>query len=110
MHGRSADRHFVRDRMRIWLWSLAIPLPALLLAIPTHGFSLLLLLAYPLQAARIFSTGRKRGWSSSDAMLYAYFALLSKFPALLGLLEYYWKCSRGYAFTIIEYKSSSVQR
>lgn len=104
MHGRSADRHFVRDCLRILLWGLAIPLAALSLALPTRGLSFLLLLAYPLQAVRIYHTGRKRGWTPSDAMLYAGFALLSKFPGLLGLFEYVWKCWRGYAFTIIEYK------
>jgi GT2 family glycosyltransferase len=110
LHGRSADRHFVRDCCRVLLWGLAIPLAALLPAFSTHGLSLLLLLAYPLQAARIFYNCRKKGLSASDATLYAVFALLSKFPALLGLIEYCWKCSRGYAFTIIEYKNSSAHR
>jgi GT2 family glycosyltransferase len=108
MHGRSADRHFVRDCARVLLWALAIPLAALLLLPPTHGLSLLLLAVYPLQAVRIYFNGRKRGWSAGDAALYAVFALLSKFPALLGLLEYCWKCSRGYALTIIEYNQSSA--
>jgi len=110
LHGRSADRHFVRDCCRVLLWGLAVPLAALLFAFPTHGLSLLLLLAYPLQAARIYYNCRQKGLSASDATLYAAFALLSKFPALLGLLEYCWKCSRGCAFTIIEYKSSSAHR
>jgi GT2 family glycosyltransferase len=108
LHGRSADRHFVRDVIRIILWAVAIPLAAVLPAFLTHGWSLLVLLAYPLQAARVYSNGRKRGWQAGDSALYAVFALLSKFPALLGLLEYCWKSSRGYALTIIEYKSGSA--
>ena len=91
MHGRTADRHFVRDCSRILLWGLAVPVAAFSLALASHGFSLLVLLAYPLQAVRIYYNGRKRGWSSGDAILYAAFALLFKFPGLLGLLEYHWR-------------------
>lgn len=110
LHGGSADGHFVRGRSSILLWALAVPLAALVLAVPMHGFSLLLLFAYPLQAVRIYCNGRKRRWLAGDAILYAIFTLVGKFPALLGLLEYYWKCLRGRAFTIIEYKGSSLAR
>jgi GT2 family glycosyltransferase len=110
LHGRSADRHFVRDCVRILVWGLAVPLAALAFAVPTRGLSLILLLAYPLQAIRIFNTGRRRGWSTGDASIYAVFTVVSKFPALVGLFEYLWKSSKGTALTIIEYKRSSLQR
>lgn len=108
LHGQSADRHFVRECSSILLWGLTVPLAALALALPTHGLSLILLVGFPLQVVRIYYGGRKRRWPPGDAMLYALFTVLIKFPALLGLLEYYWKRSRGYALTIIEYKKSFV--
>ena len=52
----------------------------------------------------------QRRWLAGDAILYAIFTLVGKFPALLGLLEYHWKSLRGRAFTIIEYKGSPLAR
>jgi GT2 family glycosyltransferase len=108
LHGRSAERYFVRDCRRIWLWALVLPVLAVCFAPFTHGLSLFFLFcAYALQFARTYSRGRKRGWGSSDALIYSVFTMLFKFPALCGLLEYHWRRLRGDAFTIIEYRRSS---
>ena len=108
LHGRSVDRYFVADCRRIWIWGLILPVLALSLAPVTHGLSLLLLTcAYGLQFARTFIRGRQRGWSARQAAIYSIFTVLFKFPALTGLLEYYWRQWRSHDFTIIEYKGSS---
>jgi GT2 family glycosyltransferase len=109
LHGRSADRHFVRDCVRILLWGGVLPLAALVLALPTHGLALLLLLAYPLQVVRVFRTGLRRRWSAGDSFIYAVFTVLAKFPAFFGLLEYLWKRTRGRDLTIIEHKRVSLE-
>ena len=108
LHGKGEERYFVRDCRRIWFWGLALPLAAVGLAAFTHGWSLLLLGGYALQFARIYFRGRKRGWAAGDAFKYAFFTVLAKFPALLGLLEYHWRRGRGHAPAIIEYKGSST--
>jgi hypothetical protein len=64
-------------------------------------------LVYALQFARIFGHGRKRNWQAGDAAVYVFFTVLSRFPALQGLLAYHWRQGRGHALTIIEYKRSS---
>jgi GT2 family glycosyltransferase len=107
LHGKGAERYFVRDCRRIWFWGLALPLAAVGLAAFTHGWSLLLLGGYPLQFVRIYFRGRKHGWPAGDALAYAFFTVLAKFPALLGLLGYYWRRGRGDAPAIIEYKRSA---
>jgi GT2 family glycosyltransferase len=108
LHGKGEERYFVRDCRRIWFWGLALPLAALGLAAFTYGLSLAVLLgAYALLFARIYVRGRKRGWPAGDASAYAFFTVLAKFPALLGLLEYHWRRGRGHAPAIIEYKRSS---
>jgi glycosyltransferase involved in cell wall biosynthesis len=104
MHGSSPERYSVRDCRRIWVWGLAFPLSVILLAFVTRGFSLILLAAYPLQAVRIYQGGRKRGWLRADALIYACFTVLDKFPAMLGFWEYHWRSWRGRSFTLIEYK------
>ncbi|MBV8436646.1 MAG: glycosyltransferase [Silvibacterium sp.] len=105
LHGGGEERYFVKDCRRIWVWALLLPLLALCLALFTHGISLIVLLcAYCLQFARNFRYGRQRGWGIGDACVHAFFTMIFKFPALLGLLEYHRRQRRGTAFTIIEYK------
>ena len=106
LHGDSEERYFVRDCRRVWIWGLIIPVVALGLAFFTHGWSLLLLAAYPLQFAWIFLYGRKRGWSIREAAIYAYFTVLTKFPAVEGMIAFYSRRLRGKTPTIMEHKKS----
>ncbi len=106
LHGGSDERYYVRDCRRTWIWGLIVPLLALGLAPLTRGWSLLLLLGYILQFLRIFQYGKGRGWPSGDAAVYAYFTVITKFPALLGMLAFYWRSFRGKTPTIMEHKAS----
>jgi GT2 family glycosyltransferase len=107
LHGKGEERYFVRDCRRVWFWGLVLPVISLGLAAITHGWSLLLLGAYALQFVRIYLRGRKRGWAGRDALIYAWFTVIAKFPALVGMLEYYWRRISGHTPKIIEYKRSS---
>lgn len=107
MHGHTADRHFVRDVRRIWFWAALLPLLAVVPAWWTRGWSLLVLLAYPLQAVRIYLSGRRRGWIARDARLYAIFTVLGKWPGLLGVLEFYRRRSAGARQRPIDYKGAT---
>ena len=108
LHGKSDERYYVRDCRRIWIWGLVLPAGALCLAPFTYGLSLAaMLILYALQFVRIYFGGKKRGWTSGDAMTYAFFTVLGRFPALAGLLTYRWRKLRGHTLTIIEHKRSS---
>jgi GT2 family glycosyltransferase len=107
LHGKGEERYFVRDCRRVWFWGLILPVISLGLAAFTHGWSLLLLGAYALLFARIFVHGRGRGWTGGDAFVYAWFTVIAKVPALVGMLEYHWRQISGQAPAIIEYKRSS---
>ena len=107
LHGKGEERYFVRDCRRVWFWGLVMPLLAVGLAAFTHGWSLLLLVAYALQFVRIYFRSRGRGWAVEDAFDYAFFTVLAKFPALVGMLEYHWRQRRGHAAKIIEYKGNT---
>jgi GT2 family glycosyltransferase len=106
MHGNSDERYFVRECRRIWIWALAIPATALLLAPFTGGVSLMLFFLYGPQFGWILRNARKRGWPLGDAAVYAFFTVLTKFPALEGMLAYYWRRWRGHELTIMEHKGS----
>jgi GT2 family glycosyltransferase len=111
IHGKGEERYFVRDCRRVWLWALVLPASALCLAPFTYGLSLVAMpILYMLQFFRIYLGGRKRGWGNGDALVYALFTVIAKFPMLEGLLEYNWRQRRGHAMTIIEYRGSkSIQ-
>jgi GT2 family glycosyltransferase len=105
MHGKGEERYFVRDCRRVLLWGLLVPVVALGLAPFTWGLSLAGAAAlYAVQFLRIAQYGRRRGWSGADARIYAFFTVLGKFPALLGLLSYQLGQLQGRAPAIIEYK------
>jgi GT2 family glycosyltransferase len=106
LHGKSEERYFVRECRRVWLWGLAIPAIALGLAAFTRGVSLLVLLFYGPQFGWIVRNARKRGWPLGDAMVYAFFTALSKFPAVEGMIAYHWRHWRGVSMTIMEHKES----
>jgi GT2 family glycosyltransferase len=106
LHGKSNERYFVRECRRVWIWGLAIPAIALGLAPFTRGVSLLLLFLYGPQFGWIVRNARKRGWPLGDAMVYAFFTVLTKFPALEGMLAYHWRHWRGLTLTIMEHKES----
>jgi GT2 family glycosyltransferase len=104
LHGGGEERYFVHDRLKILIWGLALPITALAAAPFTRGISLLLLGAYGLQLAHIARGYRKRGWASRDAWTYSFFVVISRFPGIQGLLEFYWRRMCRRAMTIIEYK------
>jgi GT2 family glycosyltransferase len=106
LHGKSQERYYVRESRRVWVWAIAIPFFALALAPFTRGISLLLLLLYPIQFGWIVRRSIKRGWPLGHASIYAFFTVLTKFPALEGMLAYYWRRMRGKTITIMEHKES----
>lgn len=104
LHGRSPERHWVKESRSLWLWGLAIPSCALLLIGITHGWSLLLLAAYPLTSYRIYRYIKQRGYKDRDAAIYAVFCVMGKFPGVLGQLKFHWNRWLGQTNQLIEYK------
>ncbi|KST62303.1 glycosyltransferase family 2 protein [Mastigocoleus testarum] len=109
LHGRSPERHWLKESRSIWFWGLILPVVALLAAWFTFGVSLLLLLlAYTLLTYRIYQSGHKRGLTASDARLYAIWCMLSKFPQLQGQLQFHFSRILRRQQQLVEYKNTSV--
>jgi len=101
LHGASAERHWVRESLRAWLWGGVIP-AFILLGVPIFGwgtfaFSVL----YPLQVIRLGLMGTS---SSKDNWLKAIFLVLSKFPEFFGQANYWVSKLRSSRVSLIEYK------
>ncbi len=108
MHGREPGRHWVRQSLSIWFWGAILPLVALALAWPTGGLSLVLVLAYPLLAARIACGQIRRGRKLAESVTYAMFVMLGKIPQLVGQMKYIVGRALGRKSRLIEYKSTNA--
>jgi len=110
LHGRPPERHYVRETRSILGWGLVAPLAALLLAWPTRGVSLALLLAgYAFLFWRVYRYGRGgRGWNSSDALAYAWFVVLGKIPGALGVARYWLGRLSGKRSRVIDFRGPAA--
>ncbi|MDJ0734011.1 MAG: hypothetical protein QNJ47_08010 [Nostocaceae cyanobacterium] len=81
LHGRSPERHWVKESGSIWFWGLLLPQLALGTAWFTNSISSLLLLSgYPLVIYRNYRHTGQQGFNPKESALYAIFCILGKFP------------------------------
>lgn len=106
LHSRGAERHWVKESYSIWFWGLLLPGLALSTAWLTHGISLGLLLgAYGFLIYRVEQTMHRQGLSLREALLYASFCVLGKFPQVQGQIQFHLGRLLGTRRRLIEYKS-----
>jgi glycosyltransferase involved in cell wall biosynthesis len=106
LHRQRPGNRFRREVRGLVVWGAALPALAALPAAATGGASLLLLGGYALLALRIHRHCRRRGWSRGEAILYAAFTVLSKFPGVIGLLQFTLNRWRGRPALLIEHKET----
>ena len=110
IHSKSSERPWQHEVRRNFFWGLLFPITITVLAIPTHGLTMLLWMLYPVWTFKI-ARARQRAFRDplSDAMLYGFFCMLSKFPTALGQLRFYWRSITRQTPQLIEYKISSAK-
>ncbi|MFK0310283.1 glycosyltransferase family 2 protein [Pseudomonas sp. NPDC090233] len=101
LHGAPPERHWLRESRRAWLWGLGIPLSIVLVSMLLGPWWLLLLLIYPLQAARL---ARRGGRSARENWLQAVFLVLGKFPEMFGQVKFWLNKFAAGKPVLIEYK------
>jgi GT2 family glycosyltransferase len=101
LHGDPPERHCVRETRRALAWGFALPAMALALAAISHGWGLIVLLAYPAQVVRLMLIGRRE---LRSRIVQAVFHVLGRFAEALGVLTYWWRRCRSAAPRLIEYK------
>jgi GT2 family glycosyltransferase len=107
--GNTPEQFRVRSVWRNWLWGAAVPLLAIGPAYWTHGWSLLLLLAYPVQWLKLNSyCRRERLLGPPDARLYTTLCLLAKFPQAAGQMKYVVARLTRRPSKLIEYKGAAT--
>ncbi len=110
LHRRDSEGFCAKQVRSNFVWGAAVPLGAIGL-LPIWPFaSALLLAAYPVLAARVFLSMRRRGFSRSDSALYAVSVVVGKVACALGQLRYFWHRLRGQRSSIIEYKGAESSK
>lgn len=104
LHGKSEQRHWVKEARSIWMWGVGIWAIALLGTWLTSGLSLLLLLAYPASIFRIFLRCRS-SLGARPGLFYAISCVLGKLPQAVGTVQFHWNRLTGKRSQLIEYKA-----
>lgn len=107
IHRQEAGQYRIRECLRIWLWTLGLPLSTIVLIQVTTGFSLLLWpIGYVFALYKTYSwVSQERAYSSAKSMIYSIFCLLIKFPELHGQIEFLLLRLLRRDRRIIEYKT-----
>lgn len=103
-HGRGPERFWVRQTASALTWGALLWIAPLLLAWATGGWSLLILLAYPLQAWRLTLQERAKGRSWGDAEAYGVFIMIAKVAQAWGASKFAGNLLFGRRTRLIEYK------
>jgi glycosyltransferase involved in cell wall biosynthesis len=106
LHGRSPQKHWVKESRSIWFWGLILPIIVAIAIIPSYGLSSILCLGYPYLGYRVYQYMRSRSFNNSDSAWYAASCILAKFPQAIGQAQFYLKKWLKQPQTIIEYKNS----
>ncbi len=103
--GRIYPWHFRRERMRVWIYAVALPVLALIGALIGQWWIMALVaLAYGANWLRTAWGLRRTGLGTTKALQHAGFILVSKLPQLQGMLTFQARRARGAEFHLIEYK------
>ena len=105
LHGKSTQRHNLKQTRSNWAWGLILPIIVVVLAVPTTGLSLLLLPSYLVLFYRVYKWRKSLGNSDRHAILYAGFTVLGKVPCAWGQILYWKNRWQGKVSTLIEYKA-----
>lgn len=100
MHSAPSGQHCIKGRNSGLIWGLALPLMVVLSVFLFGSWSLVLLLAYPLQVARLAA---KRGFGKS-AWEWAFLMVVGKIAVASGVIRYVFDSLVGRRTKLIEYK------
>ena len=109
LHGRSPEKHWVKESKSIWFWGLVLPVSILSLSCLTQGWGLSLLLAYPVLIYRIYSR-KKLEIASQKALIYGLFCAIGKFAQVQGQIKFYLAKLSDKQTSLIEYKTLAMDR
>ena len=94
----------MRESLSSWFWGAVLPLSTMCLTVVHGGAAFLIMSLYPVLILRIYGHMRQRGFAPYDALLYASFCVLAKFPEVLGQILFHGRKCVGRPSRLIEYR------
>jgi GT2 family glycosyltransferase len=107
-YGFTSERLWIKEILSILFWGAVLPLMALLLAIPTHGISLLMLLGYVFLYVKIRQAAARCGMDQRRAHVFALSTTLGKIPGAIGVISNWLRIALKRRRSWIIYKPSST--
>ncbi|MEB3217578.1 MAG: glycosyltransferase family A protein [Nostocales cyanobacterium 94392] len=105
LHGKPPEKHWVKESRRIWFWGFILPFLAVASAWLTNGISIIILFfAYGILFFRVYRYAKTKQTPSLDALFYALFCVLDKFPGFIGQIQFHLSRLLKRKPTIVEYK------
>jgi glycosyltransferase involved in cell wall biosynthesis len=101
LHGRSPDRHWVRESRRALFWGLFLPILLIGLLLAFGWWVVPLFLIYLLQ---IFRRARHMPGDLLSRLHFSFFEQLTRFPEAIGQLKFWRNRMHGRHGQLIEYK------
>lgn len=101
LHGNSAERHWVWESRRAWLWGILLPAGFTAAGLIFGGWAWALWLIYPAQMLRLAA---RSAAPLRERMLSSIFQVLARFPEGLGQVKFLIERIRGRQGVLIEYK------
>jgi glycosyltransferase involved in cell wall biosynthesis len=101
LHGRSAERHWMWESRRAWLWGVWLPLAGVIIGMAYSPWGWMIWLIYPMQVVR--QALRTRGPLRRRTVV-ALFQFLARFAEAIGQLRYLRDRMSGLQSRLIEYK------
>lgn len=102
--GALHPEYFARDRQRVWVYAVILPLIALAGLMFWPWLLIGVLGLYALSYVRTVRGLTANGLPQDKALHQSIYLSLSKFPNLLGIITYHWRVLRHRDMAIIEYK------
>jgi len=96
--------YFVRERRRVWLYGLILPVVAVFGAIASLLVPLFVLAIYGLSFWKTAQGLKSEGVVAHEASRHAGLLTMSKFPNVIGMIRYHWRRLSHAKMHIIEYK------
>lgn len=104
LHGKTPERYCFKQTKSIWFWGFILPFIILGLLWFSKGWTLLLLIAYPLIGFKIYRYLKLEGLNKQQALFYSISCILIKFPQLQGQIQFFISKLLGRKRELIEYK------
>jgi GT2 family glycosyltransferase len=99
--------HWVRPALRVWLWTVILPIAIVGAVVVLGPWALLLCAAYLKPVTGAARSRLRRGDSPRDSFTYAIFCLIAKFAELAGQLKFLASRLTRRQTRIIEYKAAA---